>query len=296
MIGRAGGVAAATPCAGSHSARIARCPPGHPPHRRLAAAALLLLFAAPACLAQDDPGDEPYYPGQMHGADPPAGANPSAAKRRKWTSLQLLRWEWDAGAAPPHSEKKAMPPKDAMISMAAGDNRPLLLFRECAGCKGDDHALLDRELQGDKTILMGRWYHAIKFSDDVLAPDHPYHALFDGNVPPHLVVGTGRRPDHHRPLRARQPVPVCGRRSAASCARPTEKDPDAATKSMLALLDDFDSVDARITDLDDKLAAARAARRARTPRTSTTWRPPARPPTTTARSCSKRARRWTICS
>ena len=231
-------------------------PAWSPAARRFAAAALLLLFAAPACLAQDDPGDEPYYPGQMHGADPPAGAYPSAAKRRKWTSLQLLRWEWDAGAAPPHSEKKAMPPKDAMISMAAGDNRPLLLFRECAGCKGDDHALLDRELQGDKTILMGRWYHAIKFSDDVLAPDHPYHALFDGNVPPHLIVGTADGLTI-TDLSAHANQSQLWKTLSSVLRKAYKKDPDAATKAMLALLDDFDTVDTRISDLDDKLAAAR---------------------------------------
>jgi hypothetical protein len=188
--------------------------------------------------------------------DPPAGTNPTAPKRRKWTSLQLLRWEWDAGVAPPHSDKKVMPPKDAMISMADGDNRPLLLFRECAGCKCDDHALLDRELEGDKMILMGRWYHAIKFSDDVLAPDHPYHAVFDGNVPPHLVVGTADGLTINE-LSARANQSQLWKTLGGVLRKAYKKDPDAATKAMLALLDDFDSVDTRIADLDEKLAAAR---------------------------------------
>ena len=73
-----------------------------PAARRLALAALLLLCAAPACLAQDDP-DEPYVPGQLPGMDLP-GTNPTAAKRRKWTSLQLLHWEWDAGVIPPRAD------------------------------------------------------------------------------------------------------------------------------------------------------------------------------------------------
>ncbi|HEX5009305.1 MAG TPA: hypothetical protein VFY71_02800 [Planctomycetota bacterium] len=227
-----------------------------PAARRLAAVALLLLFAAPACLAQDDGGDEPYVPGQIPGIDPPITSNPTAPKRRKWTSLQLLRWEWDAGVAPPHSDKKVMAPKDAMISMADGDNRPLLLFRECAGCKRDDHALLDREIQGDKTILMGRWYHAIKFSDDVLAPDHPYHALFDGNVPPHLIVGTADGTTITG-LSARANQSQLYKTLGSVLRKAYKKDPDAATKALLALLDDFDTVDAHIADLDDKLAAAR---------------------------------------
>jgi len=231
-------------------------PAWSPAARRLAAAALLLLFAAPACLAQDDPGDEPYVPGQLPGMDPPAGTNPTAPKRRKWTALQLLQWEWDAGVAPPHSDKKVMLPKDAMISMADGDNRPLLLFRACSGCKRDDHDLLDRELQGDKTILMGRWYHAIKFSDDVLAPDHPYHALFDSNVPPHLVVGTADgQTITNLPAKANQAQ--LWKTLSGVLRKAYKKDPDAATKAMLALLDDFDTVDQRIIDLDEKLAAAR---------------------------------------
>jgi hypothetical protein len=224
------------------------------PARRAVIAALLLLCAAPAIAQDEEDGEEPYVPGQLPGMESPT--NPMAVKRRKWTSLQLLQWTWDAGVAPPHSEKKAMAAKDAIISMADRDDRPILIYRSCAGCKRDDHDLLDRELNSDKTILFGRWYHAIRFSDDILAPDHPYHALFDGKVPPHLVVATADGANIASLSKSANQSQLWKTLSGI-LRKAYKKDPEAAAKSMLALLDEFDRVDTLIAESDEKIATVR---------------------------------------
>jgi len=62
--------------------------------------------------------------------------------------------------------------------------------RECETCRGTDDAFLSREFDNEKTILLGRWFHAVKLAPEVLEETHVFHELFTDRKPPHLFVAT----------------------------------------------------------------------------------------------------------
>jgi hypothetical protein len=227
--------------------------------RRALAVALAVLLSAGCLRAQDD-GDEddPLLPGGLGagGIGLPTDLGPTAPKRRQWTATQLLRWEWEPGLPPAHGAPKALSEAEALVVLADRDPRPLLVLRECAGCKRDDHGLVEREIENERTILLGRWFHPVRVSDDVLAPNHPFHALFAATIPPHMVAATlDGSLVSAVPTRAN--AAQLGKTLSGVLRKAYRKDPDVAVKALLVLLDDFDRVDAQLKGLDDKLAATR---------------------------------------
>jgi len=227
--------------------------------RRALAVTLVLVLAAGGLVAQDEDEDEdPLFPGGVgaNGFAQPGGIDPTAPKRRQWTATQLLKWEWDPGLPPVHGPEKALPMAEALTVLADRDPRPLLVLRECAGCKRDDHALVEHELENERVILLGRWFHPVRVSDDVLAPTHAFHVLFAAKTPPHMVAATldGALVS---PVPTRATAAQLGKTLSGVLRKAYRKDPDAAVKALLVLLDDFDRVDSKLKELDDKLAALR---------------------------------------
>ena len=98
----------------------------------------------------------------------------------------------DAGAEAGRSRsvqaRRALEPDQAFARLAGEDRRPLLVLRECLTCTGTDDALLTREADNEKTMLLSRWFHCVKLPPDVLEEDHPFHRLFEGDDPGHLFV------------------------------------------------------------------------------------------------------------
>ena len=52
------------------------------------------------------------------------------------------------------------------------------MLRECYLCKGSDVALLSRELNNDRTILLTNWFHCVKLPANTTAADHPVWVQF----------------------------------------------------------------------------------------------------------------------
>jgi hypothetical protein len=86
--------------------------------------------------------------------------------------------------------RKALELEQAIALMAGDDPRPLLVLRECLTCTGTDDALLQRQADNEKTMLMSRWFHCVKLPANVLEEDHPFHAIFAGDKPAHLFTST----------------------------------------------------------------------------------------------------------
>lgn len=86
--------------------------------------------------------------------------------------------------------ERALPIDEAFRHIAGDDRRPLLVLRECDRCKGTDHALLDRSLDNEQTMLLLQWFHCVKLPTAVMDAEHPFHALFkpakEGERIPHL--------------------------------------------------------------------------------------------------------------
>lgn len=195
--------------------------------------------------------------GGAGGAKKSPGPGPRIKLReRQETSLLLLRWSWDGGAGAALRSPQPLPAAEALAAIADGDPRPLLVLRECDACRGSSDAFLSRTLDNEKTELLGRWFHAVRLGPEVLAPDHPLHALFPGQAPAHLFTAT---------LDGRTRVELDGAQSQAQLWRAMttvlrktyRRDPDAAVRGLQKLLDQLDESDARLVEIEDQLMAAR---------------------------------------
>lgn len=213
----------------------------------------LALFAGPA-RCQDEGDEEQPWLGQP-GLIPPIN-DVNRPRQRQWTARQLLVWEWDFGYVRREEGAKPLSEKDALLALADRDPRPLLVLRDCAGCKQADHDLVLRELQTDRITLLGRWFHAVKVSHDALEADHPFHALFEAKLPPHLLVAS---PDgaSSASLATRATGAQMAKLLVGQLKKAYRKDPGAAVERLLELLDEYDVRDAELAELEDKLAALR---------------------------------------
>jgi len=126
------------------------------------------------------------------------GANSVSTERGRATR-ELFKLEWDypvwRGTEAPKSEgtsvkalRHALPREEALRFLAGKDPRPLLVLRECSVCNTTDDALLSREADNEKTLILARWFHCVKLPVDVVQPDHPFNALFPNDDAEHLFV------------------------------------------------------------------------------------------------------------
>lgn len=116
------------------------------------------------------------------------------------SSREELKIEWDhpvwvdpvqeEGHTASVSMRRALPADEAYAFVAGDDPRPLLVLRECLTCTGTDDALLQRQADNEKTMLLSRWFHCVKLPPDVTDASHPFHTLFEGSDPGHLFVAS----------------------------------------------------------------------------------------------------------
>ena len=186
----------------------------------------------------------------------PGKSGQVALHERQQTSRALLQWTWDRAAWSSAHGAGALPAAEALAAVADGDPRPLLVLRECEACRGSDDAFLSRTLDNDKTVLLGRWFHAVRVGPEVLEPGHPLHALFAGGAPAHLFTAT---------LDGRTRVDLDGAQSQAKLWRAMttvlrkayRRDPDAAVRGLQKLLDQLDEAELRLAEVEDQLMNAR---------------------------------------
>lgn len=191
------------------------------------------------------------------------GAGPYVTAPRGPTSRFELKIGWDYPTHLEHKEsvegrttavqaRRSLTSEQAYASIAGEDRRPLLVLRECLKCNGTDDALMTRQEDNERTLLMSRWFHCVKLPPDVLEEDHPYHALFAGDKPGHLFLaqanGTARTD-----LTGQQSRTELWKLMEASLDAAYMSDPDAALDRLLDQLDRFDRVDDAIADLKDRI-------------------------------------------
>lgn len=125
-------------------------------------------------------------------------------------------------------------------------------MRECLTCTGTDDALMTRQADNEKTMLLARWFHCVKLPPSVTEPDHPFHALFGDDEEAHLFVS-----DTDGSLRQN----LDGAQSRTELWSDMDKVLSAtyikkyssALKSVQKLLNEFDGLDVRIAELNAKL-------------------------------------------
>ena len=149
---------------------------------------------------------------------------------------------------------KALPVEEAYAAIAGDDPRPLLVLRECLTCTGTDDALLTRNADNEKTMLMSRWFHCVKLPPDVLDEAHPFHALFPGSEPAHLFISAADG-SNRRDLKGDQARVELWRLMEARLDDSYEDEPDRALKDLAKLLDELDLLDVEIGQAQSKLDA-----------------------------------------
>jgi hypothetical protein len=175
------------------------------------------------------------------------------------SSRAILGWDWDWPRVRQRGdEARALAREEAFAELAGRDERPLLVVRECEACRGTDDAFLSRELDNEKTILLARWFHAVKLPPEVLEDDHPFHALFEGARPPHLFVcnrdGSGLQPLDGTESQARLWAAM------VSVLRANyHKDPQRAVSELRRLLDQLDRCDTLVEQAEERLLDERIA-------------------------------------
>jgi len=181
--------------------------------------------------------------------------------RRGKSSKKLLEIEWTHPVHKPAEPKepakpgttvagtveRALPPEEAWLLVADGDKRPLLVMRECELCKGSDHALLNRSLDNEQTVLLTHWFRCVKLPPNVIEEKHPLHALFqrskEGEPIPHLFFANADG-SNRTPLPGDQSQSQLWEVMFGYLENCYEGDAKKCIKELRALLSDFDTVDA----------------------------------------------------
>jgi hypothetical protein len=191
---------------------------------------------------------------------------PLAQQQRGATSKDRLRIDW-RHPVPPVPEgnatyaESALPLAEALQVLWEGDERPLLVLRECSFCQGTDQALLSRTSNNDRTMLLTKWFRVVRLPAHVTEPHHPFHNAFAGYTwkgnPHFYLLATPWS----------EPVEFTGQQTQTSLwkgmqavlAERYSRDPSKAIKEWLSLLDQFDRLDLQMSSLQNQLDEARAA-------------------------------------
>ena len=142
----------------------------------------------------------------------------------------------------------------------SGDNRPLLVLRECSLCKDGDEALLQRSLNNDRTQLLTKWFRTVRLPSHVTEYGHPFfnvfaHAYKDSWPHFYLLAHPGAQPVTFSGTQTQTQlwkgmVDVLEQRYA--------KDPNKAVKEWISVLDAYDAIDAKRRQMQEQLDEARA--------------------------------------
>lgn len=201
---------------------------------------------------------------------------------RQPSAKERLKLQWDFPVHEPPAQKvtagtvaahvRRALDRDAAFAAARGDDqRPLLVLRECGTCKGTDDALLDRRMSNEQTMLMARWFHCVKLPDSVLEADHPFHALFAGEDPPHLFLAN-RDGSGVVALTGEQTQTELWKAMLGVLRSNYERDPEGALRERARLLNAFDTIDARRRELEQRASQELEKRGPKSPKLKTIQR------------------------
>ena len=156
------------------------------------------------------------------------------------TSTSRLNADWQA---PILSAEKKLELQEALKELRGEDPRPLLLLRDCDGCKNKEGDLLKRTLLDERLLLATGWFHCVRFSHDVVNPEHPFSVIFEHERHPHIAMASWD-------MKTFVQVPRAGQKDVwKSMKRVIGKDykksPESAMKGLMKVLVEYDAIDDR---------------------------------------------------
>jgi hypothetical protein len=103
------------------------------------------------------------------------------------TTKSRLKVDWAHPVPPQRSGTTTqaagpLPLAEALdVLWEGGDQRPLLVLRECSKCKDSDEAVLARALDNERTKLLMSWFRTVRLPAHVAEAGHPFFNVFDGH-------------------------------------------------------------------------------------------------------------------
>ncbi len=142
--------------------------------------------------------------------------------------------------------------QEALEALRGDDPRPLLILRECEGCKNKEGDRLKRTLRDERFLLAMPWFHCVKLGNDAMDPDQPYSKLFTGSIPPHVVLSTW---DGKRIINvSRAGQKECWQSMQKVLRLSYKQSATKAMKGLTKLLEKYDALDLREQGLKEQLA------------------------------------------
>ena len=139
--------------------------------------------------------------------------------------------------------------------MRGDDPRPLLILRDCEGCKNKEGDLLQRTLVEERTLLATGWFNCIRFGHEVMEPSHPFYVLFDHERHPHIVMSSWDLKTFIQVHRA-SPKELW-KAMKRVLGKDYKKSPESAMKNITKLLTEYDALDDRENALQEQLNTKR---------------------------------------
>lgn len=189
------------------------------------------------------------------------GGGIAVSFERLETSKKRLKIRWEH---PVPVSEEVLDYQTALKEVRGNDPRPLLILRDCDACKGRDDALLSKTLDNEKTLLYTQWFHCVKLDRRVVEENHPWHALFAGDKPPHIFMTTWDG-QAAVTLDGLQTQKLLWSSLAKVLRTDYQKDAQGAVRNWLRVLDRFDALDSREKELKrqvEELQAEGATKRA----------------------------------
>ncbi len=178
--------------------------------------------------------------------------------RRLKTAKSRLEAEW-RNQLP--SAETVLEIDEAIQILRKDDPRPLLIVRDCDGCKNKEGDLLKRTLEDERFLLASRRLHCVKLDQEAHLPDHPFNKLFRGSVPAHVVLASW---DGKRVINVSRAGQKEIWQSMQKVLRVSyKKSATRAMKQLTKLLEQYDALDEREGELLVQLAAKEERGKAR---------------------------------
>jgi hypothetical protein len=153
------------------------------------------------------------------------------------------------------AKDKGLSLQAALMKLRGDDPRPLLILRDCDGCKNKEGDLLKRTLVNERLLLASGWFHCVRFSHEVMNPEHPYHVIFDHERHPHIALASWD-------LKTFTQVHRAGAKDVWKAMKRVigkdyKKSPESAMKNMIKILSEYDALDDREQALKTQLNTKR---------------------------------------
>ena len=188
---------------------------------------------------------------------------------RQATSKAILDVAWDFPVAPTAKKEahtyvpkaRALNRAEALAVIASDDKRPLIVFRECAKCRGSEKALFTRRLKNEKTKLLLNWFHCVKLPPAVADAAHPFNSLFaigGKHWYPHVFICNADGTNQVS-FDGMQPQSTLQKELVKMIKLNYHKQPKPAIQAMLRFLSQFDMLDLREKELRNAIYAETAS-------------------------------------